>query len=59
MATHRQIPGPFTVDELITRQCAYEVALKAGKYRYDHLDTGWSLDELLEMKASFDSLDDF
>ena len=59
MAIHRQIPGPFTIDEMIGRQQSYEVALKAGKYRYDHLDTGWSLDELFEMKASFDSLDDF
>jgi hypothetical protein len=55
----REIPGPFTIDEWINRQTSYELAVTAGYRRHDHLDTGWTLDELWEMKESFKSLDDF
>lgn len=58
MGTFREIPGPFTIDEMLTRQAAYELARRAGKWRYDHLDTGWTFDELLEMKESFERLED-
>ncbi len=55
----RQIPGPFTIDELIQRQKAYILAIRAGMFRPDHLDTGWSLDELWDMKESLERLDDY
>lgn len=61
---HKPIPGPFTIDEMINQQMAYELAKKAGLSRYEHLNwdhpdgTGWTLDDLLEMKASFELLDD-
>jgi hypothetical protein len=59
MDKQRGIPGPFTIDEWITRQISYELAVTAGYRKYDHLDTGWTLDELWEMKESFKSLEDF
>lgn len=59
MGNHPGIPGPFTIDEWINRQRAYELAIKAGKFRYDHLDTGWTLEQLFEMKEAFESLEDF
>ena len=58
MRTRREIPGPFTIEEMINRQRAYELAVTAGYRRYGHLDTGWTLDELWEMKESFEQLDD-
>lgn len=58
MGTFREIPGPFTIDELLNRQLACELAMKTGYRRYEHLDTGWTIDELLEMKASLDQLED-
>ena len=59
MGMQRKIPGPFTIDEFINRQIAYELAVTAGYRRYGHLDTGWSLDELQDMKDGFDRLEDF
>lgn len=43
---------------MLNRQLAYELAIKCGKYRYEHLDTGWSVEELVEMKESLDQLED-
>jgi hypothetical protein len=59
MDNERGIPGPFTIDEWINRQISYELAVTARCRRYDHLDTGWTLDELWEIKESFKSLEDF
>ena len=58
MGTKREIPGPFTIEEMINRQIGYELAATSGYRRYGHLDTGWTLDELWEMKESFERLDD-
>lgn len=59
MGTNRAIPGPFTIDEMLNRQIGYELAIKAGSRRYGHLDTGWTIDELWEMKESFERLEDY
>lgn len=58
MRDERHVPGPFDIDELISRQLSYELAVRAGKYRFDHLDTGYSLQELWELKESFERLED-
>lgn len=43
---------------MLNRQRAYELAIKCGKWRYEHLDTGWTIAELEEMKESLDQLED-
>ncbi len=58
MSDRREIPGPFTIDNMISRQHAYIVAIRAGKFRYEHLDTGYSLEELWDMKESLERLED-